>query len=40
MNHYEIIILIHPDQDERLQNIIKRYKNIIEKKKWKATPTK
>lgn len=29
--HYEIIILIHPDQSERLQNIIKKYKNIIEK---------
>jgi len=29
--HYEITILIHPDQSERLQNIIKRYKNIIEK---------
>lgn len=30
MNHYEIIVLIHPDQSERLQNIIKRYKTIIE----------
>lgn len=30
MNHYEIIILIHPDQSERLQNIIKKYKTIIE----------
>ena len=29
--HYEIIILIHPDQSERLQSIIKRYKDIIEK---------
>jgi len=30
MNHYEIMVLIHPDQSERLQNIIKRYKTIIE----------
>lgn len=30
MNHYEITILIHPDQSERLQNIIKKYKTLIE----------
>lgn len=30
MNHYEIMILIHPDQSERLQNIIKKYKTLIE----------
>lgn len=30
MNHYEIIILVHPDQSERLQNIIKKYKTLIE----------
>lgn len=30
MNHYEIVILIHPDQSERLQNIIKKYRSIIE----------
>ena len=35
MNHYEIVILIHPDQSERLQNIIKRYKTIIENGKGK-----
>jgi len=29
--HYEIMVLIHPEQSERLQNIIKRYKEIIEK---------
>lgn len=29
--HYEIIILIHPEQSERMSNIIKKYKNIIEK---------
>lgn len=29
--HYEIIILIHPEQSERLNNIIKKYRNIIEK---------
>ncbi len=36
MNHYEIIILVHPDQSERLQNIIKKYKNIIENEKGKV----
>ncbi len=30
MNHYEIILLIHPDQDERVQSIIKKYKTLIE----------
>ena len=35
MNHYEIIILIHPDQSERLQNIIKKYKDTIENGKGK-----
>jgi len=30
MNHYEIMILVHPDQSERLQNIIKKYKTLIE----------
>lgn len=30
MNNYEIMILIHPDQSERLQNIIKKYKTLIE----------
>jgi small subunit ribosomal protein S6 len=30
MNNYEIMILIHPDQSERIQNIIKKYKTIIE----------
>lgn len=33
--HYEITILIHPDQSERLQNIIKKYKNLIEKQEGK-----
>ncbi|MDP2762964.1 MAG: 30S ribosomal protein S6 [Enterobacteriaceae bacterium] len=30
MNNYEIMILIHPDQGERLQNMIKKYRSIIE----------
>lgn len=33
--HYEIVILIHPEQSERLNNIIKKYKNIIEKENGK-----
>lgn len=35
MNHYEIMILIHPDQSERWQNIIRKYRNIIENGKGK-----
>lgn len=30
MRHYEIMILIHPDQSSRLQNMIKKYKDIVE----------
>lgn len=35
MTHYEIMILIHPDQSERLQSIIRKYRNIIENGKGK-----
>ncbi len=30
MEKYEIVILIHPNQSERLQDIVKKYKNMIE----------
>jgi len=30
MRHYEIMILIHPDQSDRLQHMLKKYRNIIE----------
>lgn len=30
MNYYDIMILIHPNQSERAQDIIKKYKNIVE----------
>lgn len=29
MRHYEIILLIHPDQSEQVLNMIDRYKKII-----------
>lgn len=35
MNNYEIMIMIHPDQSERMQNIIRKYRNIIELGKGK-----
>ncbi len=35
MHHYEIMILIHPNQSERTHNIIKKYKNIVESQKGK-----
>ena len=31
MRHYEIVFLIHPDQSEKVQEIIERYKEIIAK---------
>jgi small subunit ribosomal protein S6 len=31
MRHYEIVFLIHPDQSEKAQEIIERYKEIIAK---------
>lgn len=31
MNHYEIVLLIHPDQSSRLPDMIESYKAIIEK---------
>lgn len=30
MKHYEITILVHPNQSERIQDIIKKYRSIIE----------
>ncbi len=35
MKHYEIIMLIHPDQSERIQTMIKKYKNLIESSEGK-----
>jgi small subunit ribosomal protein S6 len=35
MKNYQITILIHPDQSERLQSIIKKCKSIIENKEGK-----
>ncbi|QJC30069.1 30S ribosomal protein S6 [Enterobacteriaceae endosymbiont of Plateumaris sericea] len=33
MKYYEIILIIHPDESEKIDNIIKHYKNIIIKNK-------
>ena len=30
MRHYEIIMIIHPDQSEHISTMIKKYKNLIE----------
>ncbi len=35
MKNYEIMILIHPDQGERLQNMLKKYRSLIEKENGK-----
>lgn len=31
MRHYEIVLLIHPDQSEQVQDMLERYKTIITK---------
>lgn len=33
MRHYEILIMVHPDQSEQVPAMIERYKNIIEESK-------
>ena len=30
MNHYEIVVLVHPDQSEQVPAMIERYRSIIE----------
>lgn len=35
MNHYEIMVLINPNQSERLQSMLKKYKAIIENENGK-----
>jgi len=29
MRHYEIVLLIHPDQSEQVPSMIKRYKSVV-----------
>ena len=31
MRHYELVLLVHPDQSEQLQDMLKRYQDIITK---------
>jgi len=33
MRHYEIVVLIHPDQSEQLPGMLDRYRKLIEDKK-------
>ena len=30
MRHYEIVILVHPDQSEQVPGMVDRYRNMIE----------
>ena len=32
MRHYEIVILVHPDQSEQVPSMIERYRSMIEEK--------
>ena len=29
MRHYEIVLLIHPDQSEQVQAMLERYKGVV-----------
>lgn len=29
MNHYEIVIIIHPDRSDQVQDMFDRYKNVV-----------
>lgn len=31
MNHYELVIMIHPDQSDNAMNLVNRYKEMITK---------
>ena len=31
MRHYELVLLVHPDQSEQLQDMLKRYQDMITK---------
>lgn len=33
MHHYEIVMLVHPDQEDQLQNMVDRYRKVITDKK-------
>ncbi|QJC29184.1 30S ribosomal protein S6 [Enterobacteriaceae endosymbiont of Plateumaris rustica] len=33
MRYYEIILIIHPDQSDQIENLLKDYKNIIDQNK-------
>lgn len=35
MRHYEIVLMVHPDQSEQVPGMIERYKGIIEKAEGK-----
>ena len=32
MRHYEIVLMIHPDQSDQLQTMLDKYRSIIEEK--------
>lgn len=32
MRHYEIMIMIHPDQSEQVPNMLNKYREMVEKK--------
>lgn len=36
MRHYEIVLLVHPDQSEQINQMINRYKQIITSHKGKV----
>ena len=35
MRHYEIMVMVHPDQSEQVPGMVNRYKEVIEKQQGK-----
>ena len=36
MRHYEVVLLVHPDQSDRLSGMLKRHQNLVEKNNGKV----
>ena len=36
MRHYEVVLLVHPDQSDQLTDMLKRYQDMVEKDSGKV----
>ena len=39
MRHYEVVVLVHPDQSEQLPDMLDRYRKLIEGNKGINPPS-